>query len=39
MPQPTVRELATANPAAVRVFEKYRIDYCCGGYRPLAEAC
>ncbi len=39
MTEPTVRDLATANPAAVRVFEKYNIDYCCGGRRPLAEAC
>jgi regulator of cell morphogenesis and NO signaling len=39
MTQTTVRELATANPAAVRVFKKYGIDYCCGGYRPFAVAC
>ncbi len=39
MTEPTVRDLATDNPAAVRVFEKYNIDYCCGGRRPLAEAC
>jgi regulator of cell morphogenesis and NO signaling len=39
MTQPTVRDIATANPAAVRVFEKYGIDYCCGGGRPLEEAC
>lgn len=35
----TVRDIATANPAATRVFEKYGIDYCCGGKVPLAEAC
>jgi len=35
----TVRDIATENPAAVRVFEKYGIDYCCGGRVPLAEAC
>jgi iron-sulfur cluster repair di-iron protein len=35
----TVREIAMENPAAVRVFEKYGIDYCCGGRVPLAEAC
>lgn len=35
----TVRDIATANPAAVRVFEKYGIDYCCGGHVSLAEAC
>jgi regulator of cell morphogenesis and NO signaling len=39
MTQTTVREIATTIPAAVRVFEKYNIDYCCGGHRPLGEAC
>ena len=35
----TVREIAIENPAAVRVFESLGIDYCCGGRRPLSEAC
>jgi regulator of cell morphogenesis and NO signaling len=35
----TVRELALENPRATRVFEQYRIDYCCGGGRPLPDAC
>ena len=35
----TVREIALENPAAIRVFEKFGIDYCCGGRKPLAEAC
>jgi regulator of cell morphogenesis and NO signaling len=35
----TVRDIATENPTAVRVFEKYGIDYCCGGRVPLSEAC
>ena len=35
----TVRELALENPIATRVFEKLGIDYCCGGNRPLEEAC
>ena len=35
----TVRDIASENPAAVRVFEKYGIEYCCGGQLPLAEAC
>jgi len=26
-------------PNATRVFEKFKIDYCCGGNTPLAEAC
>jgi len=35
----TVRELAVEVPNATRVFEKLGIDYCCGGQRPLEEAC
>ena len=35
----TVREIALDNPAAIRVFEKFGIDYCCGGRKPLAQAC
>ncbi len=39
MTEPTVRDIAATNPAAVRVFEKHGIDYCCGGQRPLAQVC
>jgi regulator of cell morphogenesis and NO signaling len=35
----TVRQLAVEKPNATRIFEQLRIDYCCGGSRPLAEAC
>jgi regulator of cell morphogenesis and NO signaling len=35
----TVRELALEVPNATRVFERLRIDYCCGGGRNVAEAC
>jgi regulator of cell morphogenesis and NO signaling len=35
----TVREIALENPASIRVFEAFGIDYCCGGRKPLAEAC
>ena len=35
----TVREIATAQPASIRVFERFGIDYCCGGRKPLTEAC
>lgn len=34
----TVREYALEQPSATRVFEKLKIDYCCGGGRPLGEA-
>jgi regulator of cell morphogenesis and NO signaling len=35
----TVREIALEQPAAIRVFEQFGIDYCCGGRKPLTEAC
>ena len=35
----TVRELAVENPAATRIFEKFGIDYCCGGDQSLEQAC
>ena len=35
----TVREIALENPASIRVFEAFGIDDCCGGRKPLAEAC
>ena len=35
----TVREVAIELPQATKLFEKFKIDYCCGGNRPLVEAC
>jgi regulator of cell morphogenesis and NO signaling len=35
----TVREVALQMPESTRLFEKLRIDYCCGGNQPLADAC
>lgn len=35
----TVSEIAASSLAAVRVFERLGIDYCCGGKRPLADVC
>ena len=35
----TVREYVTETPNATRVFEKLKIDYCCGGGRSLQDAC
>ena len=35
----TVGELVAEGPARSRVFEKYGIDYCCGGNKQLTEAC
>ncbi|MCC6547843.1 iron-sulfur cluster repair di-iron protein [Candidatus Sumerlaeota bacterium] len=35
----TVGQLVAESPARARVFEKHRIDYCCAGKIPLADAC
>jgi regulator of cell morphogenesis and NO signaling len=35
----TVADIATGSLAAVRVFERLGIDYCCGGKRPLEDVC
>ncbi len=35
----TIGELVAQSPARSRVFEKYGIDYCCGGRATLEEAC
>jgi regulator of cell morphogenesis and NO signaling len=35
----TVREIVTQLPESTRLFEKLKIDYCCGGNQPLAQAC
>ncbi len=38
-PETTVRDIALEQPASIRVFENFGIDYCCGGRKPLAQAC
>lgn len=35
----TVGELVTQRPSRSRVFEQLGIDYCCGGKKPLSQAC
>jgi regulator of cell morphogenesis and NO signaling len=35
----TVGELAAEVPTSIRVFEAWKIDYCCGGMTPLPDAC
>ncbi len=37
--QSTVSEVATHVPATVRIFQQHEIDFCCGGKRPIADAC
>lgn len=39
MTEATVGELVVERPARARVFEKLGIDYCCGGKKPLSQAC
>lgn len=34
-----VGRIAAEHPLATRVFARHGIDFCCGGGRPLAEAC
>jgi len=38
-PQTSLAELATTIPAASRIFQRHRLDFCCGGRTSLAEAC
>jgi len=37
--QQTIGEIVTDNPGLSRVFEKFGIDYCCGGKKTVEEAC
>lgn len=32
-------DIATGHAAASRVFQRFRLDFCCQGRRPLAQAC
>lgn len=38
-PSTTVRDIAQQLPSSMRVFEELGIDYCCGGTKPLTDAC
>jgi regulator of cell morphogenesis and NO signaling len=35
----TIREIVADDFRAASVFERHRIDFCCGGDRPIGEAC
>ena len=35
----TVGQLVAERPSRARIFERFGIDYCCGGKKPLAQAC
>ena len=38
-PSRTVADLAVSLPHATRIFARFGIDFCCGGKRPLSDAC
>jgi regulator of cell morphogenesis and NO signaling len=38
-PAVSLADIAVRNAAASRVFHRHGLDYCCGGRRPLADAC
>lgn len=35
----TIGQLVTSRPGRARLFESLGLDYCCGGKKPLAQAC
>jgi len=35
----TIRDIALESPETTRVFEEFKIDFCCGGRKPLEQAC
>jgi regulator of cell morphogenesis and NO signaling len=38
-PESTIRELVAADFRSAAVFDRYGIDFCCGGGKTVAEAC
>jgi regulator of cell morphogenesis and NO signaling len=38
-PNSLVADIATAHPASIKVFQRHRIDFCCGGKIALADVC
>ncbi|MBP7674804.1 MAG: iron-sulfur cluster repair di-iron protein [Thermoanaerobaculia bacterium] len=38
-PDTLVADIAAHHPRSIEVFEHHGIDFCCGGHRPLGEAC
>jgi len=34
-----IADVATTAPSTIKVFQQHGIDFCCGGHRPLADAC
>jgi regulator of cell morphogenesis and NO signaling len=38
-PETTVGEVAAQFPATVRVFQRRKVEFCCGGHQTLAQVC
>lgn len=38
-PDTRIADIAAQNPATIRIFQRFGIDFCCGGKRPVSEAC
>jgi len=38
-PSTLVADIVNASPATIKVFQRHRIDFCCGGKVPLGEVC
>lgn len=38
-PDALVADIAAAAPATIAVFQRHRLEFCCGGRIPLSEAC
>ncbi len=38
-PYTTVGEVAAKFPATVRVFQRRKVEFCCGGHQTLAQVC
>ena len=38
-PNLTLGSLVAARPTRARIFEEFKLDYCCRGHRTLADAC
>jgi regulator of cell morphogenesis and NO signaling len=38
-PSTLVADIVSSSPATIKVFQRHRIDFCCGGKVPLADVC
>jgi regulator of cell morphogenesis and NO signaling len=38
-PDTSVARIASQSPATIRIFQRFGIDFCCGGKRPLSAVC